>query len=172
MHATRFIMIAAVVSAAMIGCRNRSEEQLAQQGAMNEAAIRLIMDEAARNAVVAEHTIYSHHFVPNDVVLNELGERQVDTLAEAYRAAPGPLNVARGDSSDAQYRGRVQTVLRRLAQGGVNTDRIKVTQGLPGGEGMSSARAAELVEQRPGGVITGGAGSGSTAEPATTPRGR
>ena len=67
-------------------------------------------------------------------------------LAEAYAANPGPLSIRRGQTNDGLYRQRVQMVMDSLRCQGVDTAKVTVSDGLPGGEGISSDDAALAIE--------------------------
>ena len=96
-------------------------------------------------AIVSEHTLYPYHFVTDSTTLNELGERDLRVLAAHFRDNSGDLNVRRAGASKELYNARVASVLEQLRRHGVAVNRIKVADGLPGGEGMTSERVVKIL---------------------------
>lgn len=102
-------------------------------------------DDAIKNAIVAQHTIYAYHFIRNSAVLNELGEHDVAVLARHYKKHPGLVNVRSSDTEAELYQDRVKSVVEALGKAGVDTARITVADGLPGGDGMTSERVVNIL---------------------------
>ena len=94
--------------------------------------------------IIAQHTLYPYHFVADGAKLNELGQRDLAVLAAHFRANPGQLNVAQGDTDKGIYDQRLRTVSTALASAGVDSSRIRIADDLPGGPGVSSDRLLEI----------------------------
>jgi len=108
---------------------------------LNALIVQSYFKEAAANAVLAEHTLYAHHFCPNSSALTELGQQHVEILSAHYAAQPGALNVRRGDTSEELYDARIQTVRDAMADAGVEVDGLEIGDGPVGGRGISSEQA-------------------------------
>ena len=163
--------LAALALAGLAGCHSSStvNRDLKPKGPVNEfqrdtnEAISMSVDEQMVSAaVIREHTLFPYHFVMHSASLNELGWRDVRWLAAHYVSNPGPLNVRQGSTPDELYKARVRTVVTAMTDRGVRHDRIKVTDGMPGGDGMSSDQVVVIMER----MIqdTGAASSADKAE--------
>ena len=119
-----------------------------EERTVNVEIAQSIEDMAIRNAIITQQTLYPYHFVVNGSSLNALGECELKVLASHYREHPGTLNVRKGAVPDALYGERVQRVHDTLAQAGVNTDRIQIADGMPGGDGMSSQQVIMIIDGR------------------------
>ncbi len=104
-------------------------------------------DIAIENAIIRQHTILPYHFIHNSDELNELGSRDLAILAAHYSKHPGRLNVRKGSVSPELYESRVRTVLNQMSKSGVKTQKIDVTDGLPGGEGLASHEVTFMMTQ-------------------------
>lgn len=109
--------------------------------------IDLYNDLAIQNAIITQRTIYPYHFDNNSATLNTLGQRDMAVLANHFVQNPGELAVRRGDAAQDLYRKRVETVMARLAESGVEQGRIRVGDGMPGGDGMSTTDMIEVLER-------------------------
>ena len=105
-------------------------------------------DVAIENAVIRQHTILPYHFQQNSDQLNELGNRDVDILAAHYVKSPGRLSVRRGAISSGLYEARVKTVLAKMSDAGVATDKVDVTDAYTGGDGMASEEVEFILSKR------------------------
>jgi len=114
---------------------------------VNTQLVNWYNDAAINGAIVAQHTLYPYHFVANGAALNELGERDVDVLAAHYKEHPGNLSVRQGDVAAALYEARVNTVVERMVQAGVEKERISISDALPGGDGMISEHVLTVLER-------------------------
>jgi len=104
--------------------------------------------DAIRNGVIAQHTLYDHHFVAYSDQLNELGERDAAILAAHYRHSPGDLNVRRGATDPKLHAARVETVRSVLASGGVDLKRMRVADAPAGGDGMAGDFVVTILEKK------------------------
>jgi hypothetical protein len=158
-------LLAVAVAAVAAGCRSDGKDAAADTMTAEDAArdvdaalVSDVRDAAEADGIIAQHTLYPHHFTPGSATLNSLGQRDVAVLA-AHFAAPGTggstgggggprtLNVRRGDAPDALYDARVRAVTDELSRGGIAADRVRIADGRPGGAGMESERV-KLVLQR------------------------
>ncbi|HWP41043.1 MAG TPA: hypothetical protein VNL70_08955 [Tepidisphaeraceae bacterium] len=160
---------AALVGLAVVGCsKDRKDRQVAEmvpdERTLNTMMVRAALEQDARNAVAAERIIYSHHFHPATASLNELGERQVQVLAEALRDQPeARVSVVQGEAGPELYKRRLEAVRARFAEAGADTGRLHVGPGVPGGPGISSEliwRSYQSAAQN--GDNGGGRGAGSS----------
>jgi len=145
------VLVGFLVAQVMLGCAAPPPEPGSEEKRdTNAAMVQRIFDQAADNAIVSEYAVYPYHFLPNQAALNELGERHVAALAAAYRTTPGTLVMPRGDTPPELQQTRVKAVLQSLSAAGVDTDRlVSASSDLPGGPGMSSARAERALENAP-----------------------
>jgi hypothetical protein len=104
-------------------------------------------DIAMQNAIIAQHTLYPYHFINNSARLNELGQRDLDVLAGHFAENPGRLNIRMDGLAADLYRARIDTVTERLAAAGVDMDRVSVSDGMPGGDGMVSERVLIILKK-------------------------
>lgn len=165
------IPLLACAAAALSGCDRgyRTRHIDDEVPAANVWMVRTMSDEAVENAVVAQRTIYPYHFVRDSAELTPVGERDVRVLAAHFRDHPGSLNVRRGDGADGLFDARTRSVAEALARHGVEPSSIRLTDNLPGGDGVSSDRAIEILKAGTrmggggyaGGGEAGGSGGGS-----------
>ena len=145
------ILMVALPALLLMGCECQDMSVCTETGGDSELDRQIVQSVSnceERNAVLAQHTLYPYHFEINCPTLNELGQRDLAILAEAYLVCPGPLNVRRGQTEDALYRGRVDTVVAALQAKGVEVAKVRVSDGLPGGDGISSPDAANAMRRR------------------------
>jgi hypothetical protein len=105
-------------------------------------------DEPARNAIIRQHTLYDYHFVPDAAELNELGQQSLDVLIAHFQQYPGELRVRRGSAPLELYDQRIETLMARLAAAGLTSDRVRITEELPGGDGLPSGHMLKIAERR------------------------
>ncbi len=142
---------AVVLSAALLacGCQDKTAVMQADREPMlNAWMVQTWHDVSIRQAVIEHHTLYPHEFIESSALLNELGQRTVKILADQYRQHPGPVVIRQGGVSDELYQARVQQVRTALAAAGVNMERVRVTDGLPGGEATPSERVRYILETK------------------------
>ena len=95
-------------------------------------------------AVLTEKTLYAHHFDTDSAALSQLGRRDLGILSDHLAANSGRLVVKRGDASTELYAARIETVTNVLKAAGLAEDQIRVSDGSPGGDGISSDRLVEI----------------------------
>jgi hypothetical protein len=145
-------LVAGGMVAAGAGCQNASKRE-AEMAAAIEANRALdaelvsdVDDLTQHNGIIAQRTLYPHHFEAGSATLNSLGERDLTVLAEHIRSqaagsdgsGPWTLNVRRGNASDALYSARVKTVTDGMTGIGVAANSVRVVDGSAGGQGMPS----------------------------------
>ena len=140
--------VAIVALAALMGCDvppGSGQEQALQ----NTWLVQSYGDDAIKNAIIAQHTLYPYHFVRNSPVLNPVGKHDLTILAAHFQKYPGELNLARGDARLDVYLARVKTMAAYLKRSHVDPDRIAIADGLPGGDGILSDRVVKILDQKP-----------------------
>jgi hypothetical protein len=132
---------------------------------MNAWLVRSYSDEAIKNAIIAQHTLFPYHFAQNGAELNKLGQHDLGILAEHFKTFPGPLSIRQGGEGRALYRARINTVLKALAAAGVKARSVPITNQLPGGDGADSDTVIRTViesDSRQGGSSNQSGGSGTS----------
>jgi hypothetical protein len=149
------------------GCKQ--DQKAAEDRTADAYFVRSVQDTAMKNAIIAQHTLFPYHFVPNGDDLNDLGKVDFDILAKHFQEHPGDLNVRRGDVTKELYDARVKRVRDRLSAYGIPAASIAIADGLPGGPGMTSENVVKVLknedERRASSSTQGGmapSSSGST----------
>ena len=125
----------------------KSEPVAEQQAAAADRwTVEVVRDAAINNALIMQHALFPYHFQTGRATLNELGERDLATLAAYYRVQAGELSVRRGDAGEKLYRARVSTVSKALAAAGVNVARLKIDDLPAGGPGIASERVVKILD--------------------------
>ncbi len=138
------LVLGALLLVAVGGCHDNAQRaqddplRMQDSTELDSWMVTTSRDEPIRAAIIAQHTLYDYHFQPNSARLTTLGARDLGVLAEAFAKAPGELSVRRGEVSASLHDERVKTVVAELAKAGVAVERMTMTEGLPGGSGMSS----------------------------------
>ena len=118
------------------GCSEMEQNQ--NRHLINSGLINTYKDTSVQNAIISQHTLYPYHFVNNSAELNELGLRDIAVLSAHFDRNPGQLNIRHGNVSTDLYVDRIDFVLDKLKKAGINTRKIDITDGMPGGSGMTS----------------------------------
>ena len=129
----------------MVGCRENVEKS-SDRRLINTELVNSLNDIEIQNAIISQHTLFPYHFVKNGAELNELGQRDFAILARHFMEHPGHLNIRRNNIPADLYEARVNLVLDRLKEAGINTERISVSDDMPGGSGMASERILIILE--------------------------
>ena len=103
------------------------------------------VEDAVRNGVITNRTIFPYHFATGSADLNELGRRDLSILADHYRQYPGLLSVRRQDASEEVYQARTAAVTAFLGCKGVDMTRMQIEDAAPGGPGRSSEEVRALL---------------------------
>jgi hypothetical protein len=125
----------------------------------------MLNNESVDNGILAQHTLFPHHFVVNAARLNELGRRDLGVLARHFLTAPGEVNVRRGTVTAQLYEARVASVRQHMIEMGVDPERITISEGLPAGSGMRSDFVLSVIEE----IIGGDSRSRGAARPGLQP---
>ncbi|MFH1717537.1 MAG: hypothetical protein ABIF19_09325 [Planctomycetota bacterium] len=129
-----------------IGCEE-NVEQGPDKPLINSWLINSYSDTAIENAIISQHTVFPYHFVKNASQLNELGKRDLAVLAGHFMKYAGDLNIRRHNTPADLYEARVNAVVERLQEAGVNIERMNIADGMPGGEGMASEKVLIILEE-------------------------
>ena len=139
-----------VICVWMAGCGGNAKETKPfelDRSRINIGLVNSYNDLAMQNAIITQHTLYPYHFVKNSAELNELGQRDLSILAGHFKENPGQLNVRHDGLSMDIYTARVKLVLGELKKAGVDAERISISDGMPGGPGMTSKQVI-LIRER------------------------
>jgi hypothetical protein len=145
----------------IFGCQEETAKSPNDHG-VNSKLVNTYNDIAIQNAVVSQHTLYPYHFVENGAELNELGQKDLAVLTSHFVKHPGHLNIRKHKTPGDLYQARVNLVRDRLQQAGIANNRISISDGMPGGSGMSSERVLVILEQESEGTSTATSTSMST----------
>jgi len=138
------ILLALAVAAGLVTGCNEAIPPLEDRAEYNAGLVSNVLDDAIRNSIIRQHSLFDYHFVRNSATLNELGQHDLQVLAARYKEHPGALNVRQGDTPADLYETRVNEVKRLLIEAGVDKDRVKVEDDLPGGDGTPAGRALAI----------------------------
>lgn len=142
---TVFVIELALLCVFVCGCNNTHKEAI-NEGQMNAGLITAYNDTAMENAIIAQHSLYSYHFVNNSDQLNELGRRDLSILAKHFKEYPGQLDISHDGTSKGLYQARVACVSGQLKKDGVDISKLTISDGLPGGSGMASNDVVKINE--------------------------
>ncbi len=87
------------------------------------------------------------HFETNGAELNELGQRDLAALTSHFIKYPGQLNIRRHNTAAALYEARVNLIHERLQEAGIDMERIRISDNMPGGSGITSERILVILER-------------------------
>ena len=118
-----------------------------QQTAADRWMVNSIEDSAINNGIVTQHTLFPYHFEADHDCLNELGLRDLTTLANHFRGISGQINVRRGNVPETLYRARLDSISKRLAQMGLDSSRITLADALPAGQGLTSEQVIHILQR-------------------------
>jgi hypothetical protein len=116
---------------------------------INQQLVKSYNDIAMQNAIISQHTLFPYHFITNGAELNELGRRDIAALTSHFIRYPGKLNIRRHNTAADLYEARVNLVHERLQQAGIDMERIRISDDMPGGSGMTSERVLVILERTP-----------------------
>jgi len=135
-----------ICAALFCGCQEQQVEPTVDTSEVNRKIVDTYSDLMIQNAIIAQHTLYPYHFVNNSAQLNELGEKDLSVLIQHFQDNPGQLILQQGGTESLLYQSRAQTVYEKLLAGGIPDEKIRITDGMPGGDGMSSNAMIEILE--------------------------
>jgi hypothetical protein len=157
----RMMITAVLFGILTIGCQENAQKD-PDERMINSQLIKSYNDIAMQNAIVTQHTLFPYHFVTNGAELNELGQRDLAALTSHFIKYPGHLNIRRGKTPADLYEARVNMVHEKLLEAGIDAKRVSISDGMPGGSGITSERMLVILEQAPKGVSTSTSGSYSS----------
>jgi hypothetical protein len=128
------------------GC-HRNAAKPASETNLDAALVKTINNIGVENAIISQHTLYCYHFTTDGAELNELGSRDLAVLARHFAKHAGTLNVQRGEADEKLYQARIASVMGGLKKAGVDADSMRLSDGMPGGDGMSSERVVEILKK-------------------------
>lgn len=131
----------------LVGC-SKTLEQDQDRYSINSELINTYNDIAVQNAIISQHTLYPYHFVKNSAELNELGLRDFGVLATHFMKNPGQLNIRRDGVSMDIYHTRLEFVIDKLKEAGIDTEKISIADGMPGGSGMLSKKIIFILDEK------------------------
>jgi len=145
----------------MVGCE---QEQKPAQDTRNldVELVNTVNNVGVENAIIRQHTLYPYHFVADGEKLNDLGLRDFAVLAKHFTEHPGILNIRRAETSTELYEARVAYVMSRLKEAGVETNRVSVSDGMPGGSGMPAEKVVTILQREPSRSARPSGGVGTT----------
>ena len=136
------------------GCQENMQKDMKNNN-INILLVKSYNDIAMQNAIISQHTLFPYHFITNGAELNELGRRDLAALANHFMKYPGHLNIRRGSITTDLYEARIKMVQERLLEAGVNRQRISISDGMPGGSGITSERMLIILQKGPQSNSTG-----------------
>jgi len=138
------ILMTSLFCILMVGC-DENVERIPER-MINTKLVDSLNDIAMKNAIISQHTLYPYHFVEDAAELNKLGQRDLVILAKHFMEHPGCLNIRRNNIAADLYEARVRLVRDKLKEAGVSTERIDISDGMPGGSGMASEKIVTILE--------------------------
>ena len=146
-HQKLVLAMSLVCALVFCGCQEeQAETNTVNESEVNRKIVDTYSDLAIQNAIIAQHTLYPYHFVNNGAQLNGLGERDLSVLIQHFQNNPGQLILQQGGTESLLYQSRAQTVYEKLLQGGIPDGKIRITDGMPGGNGIASNSIIEILE--------------------------
>jgi hypothetical protein len=103
--------------------------------------VREPFEDQARAGVLRQRALFEMHFRPGSADLTPLGRRDLAILADAVEEDGGSISVRRGSAGERLYKARVETVRDGLLAAGIDARRIRIDDGSPGGDGVSTSEA-------------------------------
>lgn len=147
------IVIMSLLCVLMVGCEENGQRS-SDMRFINTKLVTSLNDIALENAIITQHTLFSYHFVKNRSELNELGQHDLAILARHFMEHAGQLNIRRNNTPSELYEARLSHVLDRLNKAGINTEQISISDGMPGGSGITSERILTILETPPAQTTT------------------
>ena len=140
------IIISICLSLLLLAGCSEDMQKTRDTHALNSGLIESYSAISIKNAIISQHTLFPYHFVNNSARLNELGDNDLMILIEHFMENPGRLNIRRGNVSDGIYHARINLVLEKMKDSGIDRKKINVSDNMPGGSGMSSENVLVILE--------------------------
>lgn len=128
------------------GCTPDAVDDDVARSSLNRDIARMYARDSEDLAIIRQHSLYPYHFRYGTAHLTELGQRNMDVLASAYRVSGGAVNVQQGPATTALYLLRIAAVLDGFEERGVERHSVTISDGLPGGDGLGSKNAVRFLE--------------------------
>ncbi len=143
---TSGVVAICLVCGLVSGCEE--DRRTAANRRFDAEMVRTLNNITVENAILTQHTLYPYHFVVNGEKLNDLGQRDFAVLARHFTEHPGLLNVHRDETiSPELYKARVAHVTSRLKDAGIDSARVSISDGMPGGSGLPAERVVTILEK-------------------------
>ena len=139
------LMMGLLCCVILIGCQEELASPTVNTSQVNRKIVDTYSDLAIQNAIISQHTLYPYHFVNNSPMLNGIGERDLSVLIQHFQDNPGQLILQQGGTESLLYQSRAQTVYEKLLAGGIPDEKIRITDGMPGGNGIASNLVIEIL---------------------------
>lgn len=140
------IVVICFVCSLLTGCEENLSEGRSSRKLDSELVVTL-NNISVENAIIAQHTLYPYHFVPDGERLNELGRRDFSVLARHFAEHTGSLNIRRGKTPADLYEARVSHVIESLKDASIETSRVRISDRMPGGSGMPSEHVVTILQK-------------------------
>lgn len=139
-----------LVCSLLVGCQDEMARDQTG-GNLDMELVKTLNNVQVENAIIAQHTLYPYHFGTDGEMLNDLGRHDLAVLARHFREHPGILNIRQAQTPVELYKVRVAQVLSRLKEAGIETTRMEVADGMPGGSGMPAEQVVMILAEPRGG---------------------
>jgi hypothetical protein len=140
------LLMSLICAIVFCGCQEEQAGPTVDEDAVNRKIVDTYSDLSIQNAIIAQHTLYPYHFVNNGVQLNDLGQRDLSVLVQHFQDNPGQLTLQQGGTESQLYQSRAQTVYEKLLAGGIPDGKIRIIDGMPGGDGIASNSIIEILK--------------------------
>jgi len=148
MKLKKMVVLSLVCAVVLLcGCQEeQADTNTLDTDVVNKKIVDTYSDLAIQNAIITQHTLYPYHFVNNSAQLNGLGQRDLTVLVQHFQNNPGKLILQQGGTESLLYQSRAQTVYEMLLAGGIPDEKIRIADGMPGGDGIASNSIIEILE--------------------------
>ena len=132
---------------AIVACATGCDAPAKSVSKVDIQPVQSVLNRQVAEGLCAQHALMPYHFRANSADLNDLGRQDLESLAQEFLTAPGPLTVRHGAESSLLYGQRKATVLRFLSEYGVKTARVSINDDSLDGDGASSAQVRQALER-------------------------
>lgn len=145
------IGLALLVAAAVMGCNSPGQRLNAPPHGETEnpSAMREMYSHMSDNALLADMTMNDSHFLPHRALMNDLGLRRLDRLADLIEAYGGTIRLNTDETDESLIARRIEAIIDYLDKMGLDTSQELVTADMSGGAGMAATEAV-LIKQKEG----------------------
>jgi hypothetical protein len=140
------MVVICFVCTLLTGCEGNMSEGGSCRN-LNSALVGTLNNIGVENAIIAQHTLYPYHFVPDGERLNDLGRRDFSVLTGHFAEHTGSLNIRRDKTPAELYEARVSFVIESLKEAGIKMSRVRISDGMPGGSGMPTERVVTILQK-------------------------